>query len=1350
MQFAESLRKFATGKDDDDDDDVNMNPKARGTLSAFGYGAEIEFEHDVGFRGKEDKHLSYTKAKLQEAMTKFRHVEDVEDDCDPTEVRIREDGKTVVFNKKRYSVVPTCGANVGSPGCSCCCSKKEIEHEPSDFEKLGIGVVLYFKYLKIMSCAFFLLTLLAFIQFVVFENAGALKAELEGQDGLATLAFLSMGNLGEGKVVCQSSPYDENLKVFCGTGQVIGRIKEVHYGEHSGMCGCPAVGSAEETIYGASVPPDPTKPTTCGETTYKHLGRDPIMGERCCSNLDMPSGKGNFSKLKFKDSAECKSSPVDAVASGGSESGACPAGSFEKGDGTFAFGVVEGACFGQESCTIPVNDFTQWNKTTKALEVCDKEFAENCTFALGSLAPSGIDTFDNCTSRDRGRTLSAVVLCFDTKAELFGVSTNKEELWILLTLTEMVQMGTMLFFIWLISTSQKRDIATIDESVLTISDYSVMLCDLPAATDDAFAKENDQGKLITDNHKIAIAIKEHLEEYLSGRPAVGLSEEEEETFKGIRVKAVEFGKGDGKIIKMRKKRGALVHKIDHEKGHMKKVKSKLKAHALEHAEGKLEKMVQKLAAIDDKIREEKQKVGTNNPVCAYVTFSRNEGRLRMEDNYPNQALPYLCQPCCKGKEALLRGKYRYHVGDAPEPENIWWENLAVSKKSRCCRKLFSALVTLVLLIISIGGISVVKGFNSKLARMYPPVDCKSLRKQYTGDENGKITKIDVELDQLNLFLEPVLSGNESIKLKPGETYSGPTRLARKPTKDNVFQCYCQSVLLDPDDTVKEHIFAPKADFMAQNITSALNLTKIDKDMLDEYDIVSKDLDMPKGSWCVKYAYDYAQITGLTFGSVILVVVINMVLKMCMKRLVKFEKPMSKGVYSLSLANKLFIVQLINTAIVTLIVNGNLESFQLGGGTAGVDFTFGGNIFSGDHSDFNKSWYTSVGSALLLTMMINLATPFYSPVGNCVTRGMKRVSDRAKCLVCFCQERQYSKQLTQSEYDRLWDGGEFELPARYGALQMVFWVTMMYGSGLPVLYPLAFLFFFMAFWVDKWAITKLYNAPAQSDGKLGTAVTHSMIYGVLAHGILATWKYSNTRIFEGVDIISKVQEMAGIDTSMVDDVSQMIACGGNGWSLSFSRVMFAVPHVFIMCAAMIIYLIFARGIFPVFGTVLMGVFPCFEGCCSKAEEETTEEFDDVTLVGPDSYNIASNREYAKAFGLDTGDSSLAYKNTVAEEASDEEYVSGEEDAVEEGDVEMVLVDDGKEEEEFEEAEEEDEEFEEGEEAEVEEEEVEAEGEEAEAEEEEEEAEAEEVEAEEEGEEFNAEEEEAGEDDNNEDA
>ena len=96
--------------------------------------------------------------------------------------------------------------------------------------------------------------------------------------------------------------------------------------------------------------------------------------------------------------------------------------------------------------------------------------------------------------------------------------------------------------------------------------------------------------------------------------------------------------------------------------------------------------------------------------------------------------------------------------------------------------------------------------------------------------------------------------------------------------------------------------------MAQNITSALNLTKIDKDMLDEYDIVSKDLDMPKGSWCVKYAYDYAQITGLTFGSVILVVVINMVLKMCMKRLVKFEKPMSKGVYSLSLANKLFIVQ----------------------------------------------------------------------------------------------------------------------------------------------------------------------------------------------------------------------------------------------------------------------------------------------------------------------------------------------------------------------------------------------------------------------------------------------------------
>ena len=194
---AKRLYVDETGLDDDDDDEVNMKSRhRRGSLTLTDSLTKFDFDMNVGFRNKNTKHISYEQAKLREAMMKLRHVEDVEDTGDSMPKVSDEDG-SVTFQGKRYAIVPTCSSSVGSPGCKCC----DRAHEPSDFEKLGIGVVLYFKFLKIMAVCFFVLTIIASVQFIIFENAGALKAELDGQEGFASLAFLSMGNLGEGEGV---------------------------------------------------------------------------------------------------------------------------------------------------------------------------------------------------------------------------------------------------------------------------------------------------------------------------------------------------------------------------------------------------------------------------------------------------------------------------------------------------------------------------------------------------------------------------------------------------------------------------------------------------------------------------------------------------------------------------------------------------------------------------------------------------------------------------------------------------------------------------------------------------------------------------------------------------------------------------------------------------------------------------------------------------------------------------------------------------------------------------------------------------------------------------------------------
>ena len=112
-----------------------------------------QFAVDVGHREHpEEKFLSYTRAKVKEALTKVRHVEHI-GAGEPTEPTVMPNG-TVYFAKNKYSKLSTCGANTGSPSVNCfkCCTCcKPRPREPSDFEKLGTGVVLYFKYLKIMG-----------------------------------------------------------------------------------------------------------------------------------------------------------------------------------------------------------------------------------------------------------------------------------------------------------------------------------------------------------------------------------------------------------------------------------------------------------------------------------------------------------------------------------------------------------------------------------------------------------------------------------------------------------------------------------------------------------------------------------------------------------------------------------------------------------------------------------------------------------------------------------------------------------------------------------------------------------------------------------------------------------------------------------------------------------------------------------------------------------------------------------------------------------------------------------------------------------------------------------------------
>jgi hypothetical protein len=83
------------------------------------------------------------------------------------------------------------------------------------------------------------------------------------------------------------------------------------------------------------------------------------------------------------------------------------------------------------------------------------------------------------------------------------------------------------------------------------------------------------------------------------------------------------------------------------------------------------------------------------------------------------------------------------------------------------------------------------------------------------------------------------------------------------------------------------------------------------------------------------------------------------------------------------------------------------------------------VFSGQFNDFSVSWYSMVGSTLILSMIINIVAPHFSAIAKQVFFGFLRCVDRG----CSCDKRKTSK-LHQEDYEDQYLGIEFYIECRY--------------------------------------------------------------------------------------------------------------------------------------------------------------------------------------------------------------------------------------------------------------------------------------------------------------------------------
>lgn len=246
-------------------------------------------------------------------------------------------------------------------------------------------------------------------------------------------------------------------------------------------------------------------------------------------------------------------------------------------------------------------------------------------------------------------------------------------------------------------------------------------------------------------------------------------------------------------------------------------------------------------------------------------------------------------------------------------------------------------------------------------------------------------------------------------------------------------------------------------------------------------------------------------------AVLVVVVINQILKTVVVILTKFERPLSKSAYYVSMGSKLFIAQWFNTAIILILVNSPLFFIM-----------FGNSIVEGgktDSDDFDRQWYGLVGATVLFTMIIQMFTPhliqvFLFPLFACI-----------RCCRKSCME-------TQKDLNALFTHPDFELGVRLAQVMNVVFCSLLFIAGCPLLTVTGCATFFIVYNCDKFLLLRSSKRPPQYDGAIMSIVRTFLPFGILLHACFAIHMLGNVEIFPTKNLIGyeldEIQGAAGID------------------------------------------------------------------------------------------------------------------------------------------------------------------------------------------------------------------------------
>jgi len=191
----------------------------------------------------------------------------------------------------------------------------------------------------------------------------------------------------------------------------------------------------------------------------------------------------------------------------------------------------------------------------------------------------------------------------------------------------------------------------------------------------------------------------------------------------------------------------------------------------------------------------------------------------------------------------------------------------------------------------------------------------------------------------------------------------------------------------------------------------------------------------------------------------------------------------------------FFVQYFNTAFLLLLVNADL-------GEQPISFGLTGGI----ESDFDKSWFKVIGNTITGTMIFSAVFPMMEAFGFFGLRLLFRIMDKG------CSSDPYKTKKTSIQaYINTYSGPLYLMHFKYSALLNIIFVTMTYGYGIPILFPIAAFGILVLYLVEKTMLYYAYRLPPMYDERLSQSVIGMLNYAPLIFLGFGYWMASNKQM-----------------------------------------------------------------------------------------------------------------------------------------------------------------------------------------------------------------------------------------------